>query len=161
MTGVTTRPLEPGEVELVKWMLVEAVSWDPERELPPYEALVEHPELARYHVGWGRPGDAGVVAELDGEPVGVAAYRLFTSDDHGEGFVDEGTPELAIAVAARQRGQGIGERLLRELEQVARREGISRLSLSVDAENPARRLYQRLGYRELSSDDDVLMVLEL
>jgi hypothetical protein len=32
----------------------------------------------------------------------------------------------------------------------------------VDAENPARRLYERLGYRELARDEDgVRMLLEL
>jgi ribosomal protein S18 acetylase RimI-like enzyme len=40
--------------------------------------------------------------------------------------------------------------------------GFTRLSLSVDALNPARRLYERAGYREVSADEDgVRMVLDL
>ena len=160
---VTIRELGAGAVERVKWALYEAVSWDPDRELPPYELVIEHPELARYHGGWGRPGDLAIAAEDGGEVVGVAFYRLFTEDDHGHGFVDEETPELGIAVADGRRGTGIGTRLMNELAERARADGIGRLSLSVDAENPARRLYDRLGYREVSRDDagGVRMILEL
>lgn len=160
--SISVRPLDPGDLEHVKWALVEAVSWDPRRLLPPYETLIEHPELARYHAEWGRPGDLGVLAEADGEVAGVAFCRRFTADDHGHGYVDEETPELAVAVAARHRGRGLGTRLMRELGERARAEGVRRLSLSVDAENPALRLYERLGYRELSRDEGgVRMVLEL
>ena len=160
---VALRSLGPGDVELVKWALFEAVSWSPDRELPPYELVIDHPELARYHRGWGRPGDAGAAAELAGETVGVAFYRLFTEDDHGHGYVDDETPELGIAVGEGFRGSGIGTRLMDELSTTARRSGIRRLSLSVEAENPARRLYERLGYREISRDDTggVRMVLDL
>lgn len=160
--GVTYRPLDETDVEHVRWALYEAVSWHPEQELPPYEALIDHPELARYHRDWGRPGDDGIVAEVEGSVVGVALFRLFTDDDHGHGYVDEETPELAVAVAERHRGLGIGARLMRELEASARFAGIRRLSLSVDSENPARRLYERLGYSELSRDaSGVRMVLDL
>ena len=160
--GVTYRPLGPSEVEHVKWALYEAVAWDPERVLPPFELTIEHPELARYHRGWGRTGDIGVIAESGGAVVGVALCRLFTEDDHGHGYVDEETPELAIAVVEGQRGRGIGRQLMEELAVSARAAGLARLSLSVDAENPALRLYERLGYRELKRDDDgVRMILDL
>jgi ribosomal protein S18 acetylase RimI-like enzyme len=149
---VVLRPAGPHDLEHVKWALFEAVSWNPERRLPPYEATIEHPELARYHRGWGRPGDLGAIA-VDGEQVvGVALCRLFTDDDHGHGYVDAETPEVAVAVAAPWRGAGLGRRLLEELAAAASAAGFARLSLSVDPGNPARRLYERLGYRELSRD---------
>ena len=159
---VVLRALRADESEHVRWALFEAVTWDPERELPPFAVTIEHPELARYHRGWGRTGDLGVVAERGEEVVGVALARLFTEDDHGHGYVDAETPELAVAVAEGARGNGIGTRLLDELATAARRAGMRRLSLSVDSENPALRLYERLGYREVARDEDgVRMVLDL
>ena len=159
---VSLRPLGVDDLEHVRWCLYEAVAWDPERELPPFELTIEHPELAPYHRGWGRPGDLGVVAESDGAVVGVALARLFTDEDHGHGYVDGETPELAVAVADGRRGDGLGTRLLRELAQAAQAAGFRRLSLSVDGENRAVRLYERLGYRELTRDEDgVRMLLDL
>ena len=159
---VVFRALQVDDVEHVRWALFEAVAWDPQRELPPFELTIEHPELARYHREWGRAGDLGVVAERGDEVVGVALARLFTEDDHGHGYVDDATPELAVAVAGAARGSGLGTRLLNELAAAARDAGIRRLSLSVDSENPALRLYERLGYRELARDEDgVRMVLDL
>jgi GNAT superfamily N-acetyltransferase len=160
--NVLYRPLGPGDLEHVKRALYAAVSWDPRRDVPPLEVTIEHAELARYHRDWGRRGDAGVAAEADGAVVGVAFYRRFTDEDHGHGYVDAETPELAVAVEAAHRGSGIGTRLLADLADLARRDGASRLSLSVDADNPALRLYERLGYVELSRDEGgVRMLLEL
>jgi ribosomal protein S18 acetylase RimI-like enzyme len=162
VTELVCRPAGVDDLEHVKWALYTAVAWNPGRELPPYEFVVAHPELERYHRGWGRPGDLGVVAEASGNVVGVALYRVFTEGDHGHGHVDEDTPELAVAVAEDHRGRGIGTRLMNELADSARAVGYARLSLSVDADNPALRLYERLGYRELSRDDEgVRMTLDL
>ncbi|HEU4865918.1 MAG TPA: GNAT family N-acetyltransferase, partial [Actinomycetota bacterium] len=75
---------------------------------------------ARYVKGWGRPGDTVLIAIDDGFPVGAAWYRLFRRENPGYGFVDEETPELAIAVVPNRRGRGIGEALLEALVERAR-----------------------------------------
>jgi ribosomal protein S18 acetylase RimI-like enzyme len=156
---VVLRPARPDDVEYVRWALYTALAWDPERRLPPPEVTLEQAEAARYHRDWGRHGDLGVVAEADGHVVGVAYCRLFTEANHGHGYVDEETPEVAVAVRDDNRGDGLGARLLNALAESANAAGFERLSLSVAAENPARRLYERLGYREISSDGDAVRML--
>jgi GNAT superfamily N-acetyltransferase len=156
------RAVRADDVAHLQRVLYDAVSWNPDRTLPPYEVVVNHPQLLRYHRDWGRPGDLGVVAELGEKVVGAAFCRTFTAEDHGHGFIDDRTPELAIAVWDGHRGGGIGARLLMALEDAARDAGIDRLSLSVDNENPARRLYLRCGYVPVSTDQGgVRMVKKL
>jgi GNAT superfamily N-acetyltransferase len=159
---VSFRPADEEDAAEIRWGLYEALAWNPALELPPRDAVLAHPEAARYHQDWGRAGDVGVIASVDGETVGVAYCRLFNDGDHGHGYVDERTPEVAVAVRDGWRGSGLGGRLMNELAAAAADAGYSQLSLSVDSANPARRLYERLGYRELTVDEHgVRMLLEL
>ena len=129
---------------------------------PPLDEALANPELARYVEGFGRPGDYGIVAEQGAEPLGAAWWRYFQASTPGYGFVDEATPEVSAAVLPGQRGRGIGTALLEALEREARNRGIDRLSLSVERENPAVALYQRLGFRPLDREGNALtMVVEL
>ncbi len=105
---------------------------------------------SRYVEGWGRPGDTGVVAVDGAFRVGAAWYRLFRPDAPGYGFVDERTPELAIAVVPSRRGRGFGDELLSALLAHARDEGYEQVSLSVERNNPALKLYDRHGFRTVS-----------
>lgn len=152
------RPAGPEDVEFLKKMLYEAAAWNPDW---PREQVIEtlaDPMLERYHRGWGRAGDAGLIAELEGQPVGAAWYRLFTAEEPGYGFVDEQTPELGIAVVPLHRRKGIGETLLRALLVQAREEGFEALSLSVAVHNRSRMMYERLGFkkvREREGDPDI------
>jgi ribosomal protein S18 acetylase RimI-like enzyme len=78
--------------------------------------------------------------------VGAAWYRTFTEASHGYGFVAEDVPELSIAVIASRRREGIGRRLLVHLINASVGQGYPALSLSVREANPARRLYESVGF---------------
>lgn len=54
---------------------------------------------------------------------------------------------VELHVAPERRGRGVGGRLLDHAETLARERGHARLVLSTLATNPARRLYERHGYR--------------
>ena len=155
------REATASDLDLVKRTLYLALAWDPDDPIPPFEQVVDHPEIAIYHTGWMRDGDAGMVAEVNGAFAGMAFYRLFPPDRHGQGYLDPETPELAIAVVPEMRGQGLGSRLLDALTEKAVGSGVARISLSVSTGNPARRLYERHGYLPASEEDPELMVLAL
>jgi GNAT superfamily N-acetyltransferase len=147
------RELREDELPFLRDMLYAAVCWRPDGNYPPFEWAIAHPLLAMYHEGWGRPGDAGFVAEEDGRLVGAAWYRFFTEEVHGHGFVDEQTPELALAVAEGHRGRGLGRRLMEAIHERARGEGLGRMALSVEPDNYAKRLYESLGYVDYEPGD--------
>ena len=158
---VAIRELRPDETAFLREMLYAAIAWNPERRLPlPAAELMELPQLTMFHEGWGRPGDTALVAEEDGRLLGLAWYRFFTEAVHGEGYVDEQTPEVAVAVIEGRRGSGLGTALMEAIHERARTDGVEQISLSVDHDNPARRLYERLGYGEVAPEDE-RMVLKL
>ena len=119
-----------GDVTFLAAMLGEAAVWRPDKPTPTGDEVLADSRYAMYLAGWPRPGDHGVIAEHD-RPVGAAWFRTFTNADHGHGFVDEGVPELSIAVIASRRGAGIGRRLLVELIAASAEERYRALSLSV------------------------------
>jgi ribosomal protein S18 acetylase RimI-like enzyme len=151
---VVIRDLRDDEEDFLRDMLFVALSWNPKRELPPRKWVLDHPQAAIYHRDWGRPRDTALVAEEEGELLGLVWWRLFTEAEHGHGFVDEQTPELGIGVREGYRGRGVGRALMLAAKERARTDGLARLSLSVEPENHrAKRLYQSLGYADFGPDD--------
>src|SRR5438105_10369281 len=151
------RPGGREDVRFLRDMLRHAYYW----RTAAYDAPME-PTVQRYVNGWGRRGDAAVIAIEGRSPVGAAWYRLFPPHAPGYGFVDAETPELTIAVVPSRRGRGYGDELLLGLLERARKDGFTRLSLSVEGGNPARKLYERHGFREIrKSGGSATMVAEL
>ena len=125
-------------------MLRHAYYWrwaDPELEDLP---------VGRYVERWGRPGDTAVVLIERFRPVGAAWYRLFETSAPGYGFVDEDTPELTIAVVPSCRGKGYGAELLEALLDRARADGYAQISLSVESDSPAVKLFRRHGFETVA-----------
>jgi len=159
VSEVRLRPAAIGDAAFLGEMLAEAVTWDrPAAEpAPPLDELLEVPRIADYIRGWGRPGDAGVVAEREGVAVGACWFRRFSAAHPGYGFLDATVPGISLAVRPADRGRGIGSSLLSAAIELARRQEAVALSLSVARDNRrARRLYERAGFVPVEPEDGSL-----
>jgi ribosomal protein S18 acetylase RimI-like enzyme len=106
------------------------------------------PFVAAHVAGWRRPQDFGFIAERESGAIGAAWARQFSTEEQPAFYVDEHTPEITIGVTPRLCGQGIGRMLLDALIAEAIQRDLG-LCLNVRHDNPARRLYERLGFRRM------------
>ena len=148
------RPVTKDDVPFLKKMVYEAARWNPDWPREPIDEVLADPVVIRYHAGWGREGDGGVVAEIEGQAVGASWYRLFSDDAPGFGYIDDKTPELTIAVLPLHRRKGIGHALLHSCMVQAREEGFQAVSLSVAVHNRSRMMYQRAGFQKVDDRGD-------
>jgi ribosomal protein S18 acetylase RimI-like enzyme len=77
--------------------------------------------------------------ELDGELVGTVSI--------GETTSPAGLHLFALEIGAPWRSRGVGTRVVEQVVREAARRGLGRVYLEVRVDNPARRLYHRLGFR--------------
>lgn len=131
------------------WHWLHLALWDPPPAgLRPIEVL-HSPGVRIYAEDWGRDGDIGCVLQLDGADAGACWLRRLP-DGVGLGSVDAHTPQLGIALEPAFQHRGHGEPLMRQTLADARRGGYRQVSLTVHPENPARRLYERCGFRTIA-----------
>src|SRR6516164_5474672 len=142
MPDLVIRPAVQDDLEVL-WHFLAIAAYEPDAE-----AAKAIPGVAKYLVGWQRPGDFGFIAAQHGEIIGAAWARRFCAEELGVPYGDEEAPKVSIGVEPNARGQGAGEQLMRALIGEAARRGL-RLCLSVRSDNPARRLYERLGFRAI------------
>ncbi len=137
------REIRPEEHNLLWEFLYQAI-YLPVGVDPPPRSVIDLPELQIYIADFGtQPGDHCLVAEVGEKVVGAAWCRIM--EDYGH--IDNDTPSLAISLLPEYRGQGTGTQLLNGLLLLLRENGYHRASLSVQKENPALHLYQRVGFQ--------------
>lgn len=131
---------------------------------PPPRSIINDPQIFAYIKDFStQSGDLGVVAEQNGQIIGAAWTRII----HAYGHINAKTPELAISILPEFRGYGIGTKPMKKLFVVLRANGYVRTSLSVQKDNPAVRLYKRLGYRiteeklDHVGNEDFIMIRDL
>lgn len=155
------RPASPLDQQFLLEMLYHSLHV-PEGGVDFPRDVVTLPEIAKYVKEWGRVGDIGFVAVdlSSNEPIGATWLRLLNGDEKGYGYVDDETPELGIALLPEYRGKGIGSALLIRLLEMARTEYES-VSLSVSIDNPAMRLYERLGFKRVGISGTSVTMLKI
>ncbi|NLT08056.1 MAG: GNAT family N-acetyltransferase, partial [Ruminococcus sp.] len=131
----------------------------PEGAVPPPRDIIMQPELQVYVEDFGsRRGDAGLAAECDRKIVGVIWSRIM--NDYGH--IDDDTPSLAISLYKEYRNSGIGTALLREMKELLKKMGYRQVSLAVQKENYAVRMYRKAGFETVSeNDEEFIMVCKL
>lgn len=153
MDGLTIRRARPGDGEACARLWVEfgvaLVERMPDQfRVPTADGLAawfedqiekQHDELLR------------ALAEQDGAVVGLAQAVMRRPSDppYPTLVIDHERVTVTledIVVAAGSRGSGIGEALVRHVEDWGRARGATALRLHSDADGPARRFYERLGY---------------
>lgn len=145
-TRLQFRPLVASD-QAALWDWLHIALWDPPpANLRPREVL-DHPGVRIYAEHWGRPGDLGVVAVVDGRDGGACWLRVLPTGV-GLASIDARTPQLGIALRPEFQHQGIGSQLMPETLMRAWKAGFEQVALTVHPLNPALALYERCGFRE-------------
>ena len=142
------RPLRSDDQAML-WEWLHVSLWDPPPAPMRPRVLLDDPRVGIHAEAWGRPGDLGVVGELEGEasPIGACWMRLMP-EGVGFAYVDATTPQLGIALSSRFRPQGHGRRLMRAALDSARSAGHEQVALTVHPQNPAIALYESFGFEK-------------
>ena len=126
------------------------------------EILIATARFTRQEIGWAMElvdvVAAGTKSEYEAHVIedaarGVQGYVLFGPTPMAEGVFDL----YWIAVDPKQQGQGLGQILLRFVENEVRRQDGRMLLIETSSKRsyaPTVRFYQRAGYREISRIKD-------
>ena len=137
----TIREIQKQEYPLLDNFLYEAI-FIPEGIEPPPKTIITSPELQVYVERFEESKDDwGLVAEVDGKIVGAVLVRIM--NDYGH--IDDETPSLAISLYKEYRGFGIGTAMMKEILALLKSHGYSRVSLSVQKDNYAAKMYLKIA----------------
>ncbi|MCC8145269.1 MAG: GNAT family N-acetyltransferase [Bacteroidales bacterium] len=162
MKSLFIRELLSEEYPRMEEIMYEAI-YHPDQANPYPREVIYLPQVRVYwdHFGSGKD-DYCLVAVLDQKIAGAVWIRTFQDTIKGCGFIDEQTPEIAIALFEPYRNQGIGTQLMKHMIEWMKTKGYRQVSLSITKGNPAIRLYERLGFKILDeNEEDYIMLLKL
>ena len=154
----TIRKIQKQEYPLLDNFLYEAI-FIPEGIEPPPKTIITSPELQVYVERFEESKDDwGLVAEVDGKIVGAVWVRIM--NDYGH--IDDETPSLAISLYKEYRGFGIGTAMMKEILALLKSHGYSRVSLSVQKDNYAAKMYLKIGFEIVrENEEEYIMVYHL
>lgn len=152
------REMRKEEYSLLGDFLYEAI-YIPDGTAAPPKSVIACPELHVYIADFGNSKhDKALIAEVDGNIVGAIWARIM--NDYGH--IDDNTPSLAMSVLKAYRGMGIGTSLLTQMMSTEKAAGYAKLSLSVQKDNYAVKLYRKAGFIAVKeTDEEYIMIVNL
>ena len=152
------REMKKEEYPLLDDFLYEAI-YIPDGVEPPPKSVIKLPELQEYIYDFGnKEHDKAFVAEAEGNIVGAVWVRVM--NDYGH--IDNDTPSLAMSLHKNYRGLGIGTDLLNRFLSTLKEEGYSKISLYVQKENYAVKLYKKAGFMIVNeTEEEYIMLINL
>lgn len=152
------RELREDEKDLLKEFLYQAI-YIPKGIKPPDKSIIEKPELVLYYQNFGsEDADYCIVSEENGKVVGAVWTRIM--DDYGH--IDDDTPSLSISLLPDFRSRGYGRAMMKAILELLKEKGYEKVSLSVQKENYAVKMYQSLGFQIWDDrDEEYIMIREL
>ncbi len=156
------RKIKTKEVKILEDMLYESI-YQPDESNPISREIINIPKVNAYIDNFRqKKDDYCLVAELNSQIIGAVWVRILSDEIKGYGNVDDKTPEFAISLFQKYRKQGIGTLLMKKMISYLVEKGYSQTSLSVQKENYAVRMYQKLGFEIIGeNNEDYLMLLKL
>ena len=149
----TIRELSIDERNILETFLYHAI-YIPEGITPPPFDIIKQPELQVYIKDFGeQDGDICLVAECDSIIVGAVWVRIM--NDYGH--VSDDMPSLAISLLPEYRNKGIGTALMKSMQEMVSKQG--GISLSVQKQNYATKMYRKLGFNTIEDKDEELIMV--
>ena len=148
------REIRQEEYPCLETFLYEAI-YIPAGEMPPAREIIFKPELRVYIEAFGKKDDFCMVADVAGKLAGAVWIRIMR--DYGHIAAD--IPSLAISVLPEYRGYGMGTQLLQAMLDHVYWKGYRGVSLSVQKENYAYRMYAKAGFRIYRETEEEYIML--
>jgi len=149
--------LRSSEQKIVTDMLFYAQQLDEKNS-----TLELHPELKIYSDFYGlTPKDLGLYAMKDATVCGAIWSRKLNAQHSAEGFINEETPVVNIAVKPEFRAQGIGRQMMEQfLEEAASQ--YSSLSICISNTKETITFFEKFGFKTyLKNLESIIMLKEL
>ena len=158
MKDLVIREIDKNEYNLLSDFLYEAI-FIPKGEKKPDKAIINNHDLQVYIKDFGIfKDDFCLVAEYKKRIVGACFTRIM--NDYGH--IDDDTPSLAISLYPEYRNMGIGTLLLKEMINRLKNKKYTKISLSVQKENYAFRMYLKCDFNIIKeTETEYIMVCNL
>ena len=96
-----------------------------------------------------------IFAVVDGREVGFALYfyNFSTFIGHSGLYLED------LFVWPEYRGKGIGTALMQSMQEIVSKQGYKGISLSVQKQNYAAKMYRKLGFKTIEDKDEELIMV--